>query len=172
MADIRAGSSREFAAARAAYEDVVRLAPNSVDAGIAASRLDELTAREDVVRLEADMLAFEERRREEVARAQAELAAAQKSKDPLWGRLQARGWLERTELENDQTAYVIRWAGKITTEVVCTSGRYDLSVFEGFEVGITGVTTRAAIEASLGQSARPVRIDASRIEVISGRYKR
>jgi len=172
MADIRAGRSQDFEAARSGFERVIELAPRTVDAGIAQARLDELAARQDVVRLENDMRAFEQRRHEEIARAQAELATVQKSRDPLWGRLQARGWLEREDRGEAGTFYVIRWAGKVTTEIVCTSGRYDLSIFEGFEVGITGVTTRAPIEASIGQSARPVRLDAARIEVISGRYQR
>jgi hypothetical protein len=180
MIEIRAGKSTDFEVARSGYQQVIQLAPRSVDAGVARARLDELNARQDVVRLENDMRAFEERRRQEVARAQDELATAQKNRDPLWGRLQARGWLEPAPGSKNTNAsgeeiprtYVIRWAGKVTTEVVCTSGRYDLSVFEGFEVGVTGVTTRAPIEASIGQPARPVRLDAARIEVISGRYQR
>jgi hypothetical protein len=168
LAKIRSGESTDFDAARAAFRHVLDVAPRSAEAKIALSRLEEIDARADVVRLQEDMQAYEADRQEERARAEEDLRELQAKKDPLWGgRLQARGWLERSP--DDPKTFVVRWGGEVTTELVCTSGRYDLDVFEGYEIGATGIVTRQATPPAIGQAARPERIDASRIEVISGR---
>ena len=65
---------------------------------------------------------------------------------------------------------MLSWSGKDVAEVVCHSGRYDLSVFKNFEIGINGRTLRGAVEASAGRARAP-QIDVARIEVLGGRSR-
>jgi hypothetical protein len=64
---------------------------------------------------------------------------------------------------------VLRFSGEDTAELVCFSGRYDLSVFEGFELGVNGELLRGPIEASAGRTFRAQQLNVARIEVLSGR---
>jgi hypothetical protein len=47
-----------------------------------------------------------------------------------------------------------------------------LSAFEGFEIGVQGAVLRSAVPGTDTVAARPGRIDASRIEVLSARATR
>jgi hypothetical protein len=90
-----------------------------------------------------------------------------RSKDPLWGRFLARGWVVRRDTKEGPT-YYLNWRTDDVCEIVCTAGRYDLAVFEGFEVGVMGTTSRGALPASDAGPAKPQLLDLYRIEVISG----
>jgi hypothetical protein len=172
-AEAKAGTA-SFEAARAAYEDVIALAAvRSTEAVAAQTRLDEIAAREEIERLQSDYARYEDERRAEIAAAEAELEAIRIKKDPLWGgRFQARGWIERAARTDGDEVWVVRWSGRETAEIVCSSGRYDLSTFAQFEVGVSGVTTRGAQPSGIGQQSRPVVLDAARIEILSGRRPR
>jgi hypothetical protein len=50
-------------------------------------------------------------------------------------------------------------------QIVCTSGRYDLDLFVGYEIGTRGLDLQPVIA---GGRSLP-RIDVGRIEVLSGR---
>lgn len=169
MAEARAAANPDYSAARAAYERVLEESPKGSAAETARLRLEEIAARQDIVALRAEAAASEEKRQAELAKADARLREASVSQDPMWGRFQARGWLERDVRPGESPRYVVRWGGKTVAEVVCTSGRYDLGAFDSYEVGLTGVTLRGAV-AQDGGTSEPMRIDATRIEVISGRY--
>jgi hypothetical protein len=168
MAEARASAAPDFSAARAAYERVIEESPKSAAADTARLRLEEIAARQDILKIRAEAEAAEGKRQAELAKADARLREASVSQDPNWGRFQARGWLERDAQPGAPPRYVVRWGGKTVAEVVCTSGRYDLSAFESYEVGLMGVTLRGAI-AQEGGAGDPVKFDATRIEVISGR---
>lgn len=168
MVEARVAAKPDFSAAKAAYERVLEESPKGAAADTARLRLEEIAARQEIVRIRADVEATEGVRQAELAKADARLREASVSQDPMWGRFQARGWLEREERPGQAARYVVRWGGKTVTEVVCTSGRYDLAAFDRYEVGLTGVTLRGAAAQADG-SSDPMRIDATRIEVISGR---
>ncbi len=169
MVEARAAAKPDFSAAKAAYERVLEESPKGAAADTARLRLEEIAARQEIVRIRADAQATEGARQAELAKADARLREASVSQDPMWGRFQARGWLEREERPGQSARYVVRWGGKTVSEIVCTSGRYDLAAFDGYEVGLMGVTLRSAAAQADG-SSDPMRIDATRIEVISGRY--
>jgi hypothetical protein len=169
MVEARAAAKPDFSAAKAAYERVLEESPKGAAADTARLRLEEIAARQEIVRIRADAQATEGARQAELAKADARLREASVSQDPMWGRFQARGWLEREKRPGQPARFVVRWGGKTVSEIVCTSGRYDLAAFDGYEVGLMGVTLRGAAAQADG-SSDPMRIDAARIEVISGRY--
>ncbi len=168
LAEAKASAKPDYSAARAAYERVLEESPKGAAADTARLRLEEIAARQEILRIRAEAEGAESKRQAELAKADARLREASVSQDPNWGRFQARGWLEREQRPDMPPRYVVRWGGKTVAEVVCTSGRYDLSAFESFEVGLMGVTLRGAV-AQDGGAGDPMKFDATRIEVISGR---
>lgn len=159
----RASQRPDWAGVRAAYQKVIDASPSGSAASSARSRLQEVEAREGIEKLKADATKTEAQRQAELAKKQDELREASLYTDPLWGRFQARGWVEQAD-----DRFVVRWANKLTAEIVCTQKRYDLAQFVGYEVGVIGITSRAAVPAAGGNDAKPARIDVSRLEVLSG----
>lgn len=155
MEAARKADRPDFAPAKLAYKRIVETSPSGAAADTARVRLQEIDAREELIALQADAQKTEAMREEEIAKKNAELREASLYQDPLWGRFQARGWLEK-----DGERFVIRWANKRTADVVCSQKRYDLNAYVGFEIGVVGAQSRA------GQSGTVV--DVSRIEVLSG----
>ena len=78
------------------------------------------------------------------------------------GRYDARGWLESRKRSNGEWSWYLSFAGKETCVVQCSSGRYNISMFEGYEIGVTGMMIN---EAGAAQST----CDMRSIEVLSGR---
>lgn len=167
----RATTDKDFTAARAAYEHALMVAPKGTVADRANARLEEITAHEKLESLRDEISAAEAERAAERARLQRELDESNRRRsDPLVGRYQARGWLEARKVRGaDEPIYLIRWAGSEQAELISSDGRYDLSLFVGYEVGVVGGTSRAPIPASSSTIARPVQFDVMKIEVISGR---
>lgn len=155
METARKADRPDFAPAKLAYKKILDTTPSGAAADTARVRLQEIDAREELAALHVDAQKSEVMREEEIARKNAELREASLYQDPLWGRFQARGWLEK-----EGERFVIRWANKRTAEVVCSQKRYDLNKYVGFEVGVSGAQSRAGDKASV--------VDVSRIEVISG----
>jgi hypothetical protein len=154
----RASEALDFSAAKASYQKVVELAPNSSSADAARAGLSKIDLHEEIARIKADRVSLEADRAARLAQAEKDLRDASLGSDPLWGRFQSRGWLTK---EGDR--WVVRWAGKVTSEITCSSGRYDLALFQGFQLGITGALQRGA------SSDGPARFDVRRIEVLDGR---
>jgi hypothetical protein len=167
MTAARASENPDFTASKSAYHAVIAESPSGASAGTAQARLDEIAIREEIQRLKLEKTSFEKQRTERLADAEAKLREVNRRQDPLWGRLQARGWLESDVKPGALPRYVLRWGGKDVAEILCASGRYDLEKFVGFEVGVVGVTQRAAVEGAGDSPGTPARIDATRIEVIS-----
>jgi hypothetical protein len=169
MAKDDAGSIPDYGAVRAAYEQVLALETEGPSAARARARLDEVGLRAEAYRLRHE-LELERARREAEARAARERMEQAGDRDPFYGRFDSRGWLERRiEPGTTEPVWVLRWSGEDSAELVCFSGRYDLSVFEGYELGINGQMLSGPIEASAGRAMRAARFDVRRIEVISGR---
>jgi hypothetical protein len=103
------------------------------------------------------------REREDAERA-AELKRRKDEKTPLMGRYDARGWVESRKLSDGGTGWFLRFAGKESCAIQCSSGRYDISMFAGYEVGVVG---RMMNEPGAGQTS----CDLRSIEVLSGRSK-
>ncbi|MBK7643820.1 MAG: hypothetical protein IPJ19_12370 [Planctomycetes bacterium] len=153
-----ASDSSDFSAAKSAFQKVVDAAPQSSAADSARIGLEKIALHEEIVRIRNDRASLEVDREKRLAQAEKDLREASLSSDPLWGRFQTRGWLEK---EGDR--WVVRWAGKLASEITCSSQRYDLSLFAGYQLGITGALVRGA------SSDGPARFDVRRIEVLDAR---
>ena len=159
-----ASAHPDYTAARAAFQAVIDASPSSLDAATARASLEKIGVLEEIARLRTDLGVAEQKRHEELEKANARLRELSVKQDPLWGRFQSRGWVER-----EGGRYWIRWSGKTSAEIECKNGRYDLGNYVGFEVGVNGVTMRSATAASTSADAQPALLDVTRVEVISGR---
>lgn len=159
-----------WAPVRAAFERYVEKNPSGAFAEQARLQLQRIGLHEEIARIRNDQVMRESQRAEALKAAQQRLAEANASKDPLGGKFQARGWIVREQVTPTETPrYVVYWAGTAQAEIVCSSGRYDLANFDQFEVGIVGAVLRPAVAATATTSARPARIDVTRVEVLGGR---
>lgn len=160
----KASPTPDYAPARAAFEKIVEAAPKTTVADSARLALDKISVLEEIERLKHDAKLVDAKRQDELEKANARLRELSVKQDPMWGRFQARGWVER-----DGDRFWIRWSGKNAAEIECQSGRYQLADYAGFEVGVMGVTMRAAIAQNGATASQPPLINVTRIEVISGR---
>lgn len=160
----------DFSAARAAYQDLLNRMGEGYYAERAEMGLKKIELHEDLARMAGEARIRQEQAitRQQTLITRLEEANMAKS-DPLWGRYQTRGWVERVARRGEEPAWQIRWAGETQSELICRSGRYDLSLYEGFEVGVVGGTSRAPIPASTSSRARPIQFDVLKLEVISAR---
>lgn len=103
------------------------------------------------------------RERGETAR-QAELERIRAQKTPLMGKYDSRGWVEPYRMPDGEMGWYLRFGGKDTCAIQCTSGRYELSMFAGYEVGVIGSMTNEP-------GAMRSTCDLRAIEVLSGRNR-
>ena len=150
---------------RAAYLAVLALDPDAPTRHLVNIQLDQLDLREQFLVARAELQRERERREELRVSLEEELRTANRRKDPLLGRFHARGWLERFDVPGSDPSYRLRWSGRLGAQIVCTSGRYDLDLFVGYEIGTRGLDLQPVIA---GGRSLP-RIDIGRIEVLSGR---
>jgi BMFP domain-containing protein YqiC len=150
---------------RAAYQAVLALEPDAPTRHLVQSQLAQLDLREQFLVARAELERERDRREALRASLEEELRTANRRKDPLLGRFQARGWVERFDVPEGEPTYRLRWSGRLGPEVVCTSGRYDLDQFVGYEIGTTGFD----LQPLVAEGRRRSRIDVGRIEVLSGR---
>jgi hypothetical protein len=172
LAAARTAENPDFGPAKQAYQAVIAEAPQGDVARTAQARLDEISIREEIQGLKAEKSKVQVDRTQKLADAEARLKEVNQRQDPLWGRFQARGWLENTAAAGQSPHYLLRWGGKDVAEISCGSGRYDLAKFVGFEVGIYGVVQKAAVPAAEGEPGSPAQIDATRVEVIAAHATR
>lgn len=153
----------DYGAVREALEDILERSPSVAITASARNELEMVSHLEEAAALRAELERERQRRTEEALARQRQVWEAAREKDPLGGVFRSRGILER-QLGTDGTPrYFLRFGGERRSELVCATGRYDLDVFSGFEVGVfgdelattTGVTT-------------PV-IDLRRIEILARR---
>jgi hypothetical protein len=168
----RTSSSPDWNGVRAAYQRYLDKNPNGTFAEKARLQLQKVELHEEIVRIQSERTRDDSTRGERLAAARARLEAASQIDDPLWGRFQSRGWIVREQpVASDAPRYVVYWAGRAQAAIVCSSGRYDLSKFADYEVGISGALLRQGVSGSESTAARPARIDATRIEVIGARAR-
>jgi hypothetical protein len=158
------GPRPDYAALRAAYVGVLAMGPDAPTRSLAEQRLAKLEAHRELddIRREIEAASVERQKQLEELRAEAERNLNQR--DPLWGRFQSRGWLER-QTKDGKVVYLVRWGSDFLAQVQCSSGRYELELYDGFEVGVQGMPAQPAAGAA---GSYPV-IEVDRIEVISAR---
>lgn len=128
----------DFAEMRDAYDRVAALDTNGDLEGIVFGKLQTVDALEDVWRTR--MLLEEERaeRQRELARRQREQWERLRERDPFYGHFAVRGSLERFQSADGVTSYRVVRGGDPRAAVRCTSGRFELDLFVGREVGLEG----------------------------------
>jgi hypothetical protein len=155
--------SPDFAAVRAAYGRALAADSTGPTAEIARSRLKEVDAYAEAFAIRSELEAERARRQGESERRQQALENAAANTDPFAGRYDARGWLERRKSGKTER-FVLVWSGKEVAELVCTSKRYELGLFENYQIGVNGFGSNAGVSGG-----GPV--DVARIEVLAGRFK-
>ena len=132
-------------------------------ASLARADLERVAALEQAATLRTE-LERERERRAEAARAEhARVLESSRKKDPLGHVFLARGVLLRRVGTDGIPHYLLRFGNDVTHELVCASGRYELDLFAGYEVGVQGEERPAA-----GPDGQRV-LEVSRLEVIARR---
>jgi len=166
MREAIASDAPNFANVRAAYAEVYLLNPDPNTRRIVERDLDQIKLHEELLaeraKLNEQRKALDaERERQDRVRREAELR-----KDPLWGRFESRGWLTSESVKGGGKRYIVSYAGDRKQVIECSSGRYNLELFVGYEIGVEGLLSGRNAATELPT------VDARSIEVISGRYRR
>ena len=168
------GGVPNYALVREGYEAVLAKtglagAPTGSSADLARDRIGLCKAYEEAYSLRSTLQQQRSALDATLKKRDEDMARAAK-RGVFDGRYDVRGWVEKRMLPGqDAPIYIVRWGGDQTAEVVCTTGRYDLAVFVDFEIGVNGRELRGAISGPTSALTRPRELDASRVEVISGR---
>jgi hypothetical protein len=157
----------DFESSIRAFNTVLKMVPeSSIVASEANSKLMEAKAYQTSAATRATLAAVEQRQEEMVAEwAEAKRREELRSSD-LMGRFMGRGWVKKTGRSED-ARYFMHWDDTVQ-EISCESGRYDLDLFVGYELGVRGMILRAASMATDDMPAEVSLLDVSRLEVISG----
>ncbi|MEM1449111.1 MAG: hypothetical protein AAF957_06930 [Planctomycetota bacterium] len=151
-----------------AYEGVVAKAPaGSVTRQNATQRLERARVQMEVAALREDYNAKAREHDDEVDKINRYLDEQRMRKTARWGRFAERGWLQARKIAGERRYFLI-FSGSTMAEVRCASARYDLSLFEGFEIGVLGDEIAPSVSATPTSRALARIIDIERIEVISG----
>ncbi|MEO0661336.1 MAG: SH3 domain-containing protein, partial [Planctomycetota bacterium] len=152
-----------------AYGVVLDQAPfGSVTREKAEDRLEQARVQMEFVSLREEFAVSKQRSDAEIRRIDRMLEARQKRKTARWGRYEERGWIEARPTGSESRWYLV-FGGETVAEVRCLSGRYDLDVFEGYEIGVIGREIAPVVRATATSLPEARVVDAQRIEVISGR---
>jgi hypothetical protein len=161
---LRAESKKDtpdFDAVRASFETLLAGNPGGELAARARQGIERADALREVHELRLALDREREEREAAVAAAREAVFERSLAKDPLLGVFAARGVVERTVGTDGTPRFLLRRGDRVQGELFCASGRYDLSLFAGLEVGVQGRPLASA------DAAAPLRLELSRVEVIS-----
>lgn len=151
----------------AAYDKVLEAAPEtSLTYQKASERLTQSKLTMEVVAIREDMNMEQRAKDRKIREIDRFLEQQQQRKNPRWGRFEERGWLEARE-RGGITRWYLVFGGETLAEVKCMTRRYDLGVFEGFEIGVIGREISPVVRSTATSRAEARVIDAQGIEVIS-----
>lgn len=166
--ELRSPTSENWREVVVAYDAVIASAPEgTVTRQNARTRHRTATARMELAKLREDVNSQAQRHDEELSKVNAYLETRQARTSARQGRFRERGWLERAVIDG-RDAWTISFAGETVAEVTCSSRRYDLAFFDGYDIGVFGVELQAAVLASEDTTGTPPVIDIGRIEVLAG----
>lgn len=152
-----------------AYAEVIDEAPaSSITHANASSRMRDARMKLEVAELREELIAKRERRDEEVRQLDAYLDSQKRRRTARWDRYEERGWLESRNVGGQKRWYLV-FAGNTVAEVRCMSERYELGVFDGFEIGVIGHEVVPVVQATQTSLAEARVVDIQRIEVISAK---
>ena len=152
-----------------AYAAVMTRAPkSSITYANAAARMNDAQMKLEVAILRDELVANRERRDEEVRQIDEFLDHQKRRRSARWDRYEERGWLESRNVGGQKRWYLV-FAGSTVAEVRCLSERYQLEVFDGFEIGVIGHEVVPVVQATQTSLAEARVVDIQRIEVISAK---
>ncbi len=155
-----------------AYEAVVAAAPeSSITYANATARLEDARMKLELASLRDELVAKRERRDEELRQLNDFLDKQDRRRSARWDRYEERGWLESRNVGGQKRWYLV-FAGSTVAEVRCMSARYDLAVFDGFEIGVIGHEVVPVVTATQTSFAEARVVDIQRLEVISAKARR
>jgi hypothetical protein len=166
MEDERNRPEPDWSSVRALFTEAERQAPTGAERLQVRQGLQTLAALEEASALRARLEQEKVNRAEAVHRERDRVQAESREKDPLGGVFLARGGLERRiEGVGDAQSkrYFLRFGTGVGAEIVCVSGRYDLDLYVGYQIGVRGLE----IAPASGESPR--QIEVSRLEVTGRR---
>ena len=154
----------DFQTARQRLDAVLSSSPSGAVTAETRHEFERVTAFEAVARMRAELERERLRRAEEARRRQVAVWEASVAKDPLGHVFLSRGILLRQIGADGTPRYFLRFGQEITSELVCVSGRYDLDVFAGYEIGVQGESLQLA-----GAAGAPQAIEVQRLEILRRR---
>lgn len=172
LAQQRRAEQPNFAPVREQYQRVLASTKEGATADLARRGLSEVEALIELQAIQATLLAERERAQADAERRRIAMEQAANNPPDLYGgRFDTRGWLEKRVVPGQAPVYLLRWGGESVAEIQCNSGRYELSDFNGCELGIKGRQLRDYVPGDIGRVAVPRLFDASRIEILAGKAK-
>jgi hypothetical protein len=154
-----------------AYTSVAERAPqSSITYSNAIARMEDARMKLEVAALRDELVAKRERRDEEVRQIDEFLDHQKRRRSARWDRYEERGWLESRNVGGQKRWYLV-FAGATVAEVRCMSERYQLEVFDGFEIGVLGHEVVPVVQATPSTLAEARVVDIQRIEVISAKAR-
>lgn len=154
-----------------AYTSVAERAPkSSITYSNAVARMEDARMKLEVAALRDELVAKRERRDEEVRQIDEFLDHQKRRRSARWDRYEERGWLESRNVGGQKRWYLV-FAGATVAEVRCMSERYQLEVFNGFEIGVLGHEVVPVVQATPSTLAEARVVDIQRIEVISAKAR-
>jgi len=163
LAEQRTQANPNFASVREAYSRVITIEPEGVAAMLAKQGIETVEALEAAASIREELEGEKKRREEELLKRQEEIWETSRKKDPLLGKFAGRGVLERRIVPGSEARFWLRWRGADAYELVCKSGRYDLNLFAGYEIGVEGVVGEAPVGGA------PAVMDVAKLQVLSRR---
>lgn len=157
----RASDQPEYAALEGELRALLASAPTSALELEVQGELSRLKALAEVAQVRVELERERARREEEVRSREKGVREASRAKDPLGPVYRSRGVLLRSTRGNEPARFHLSFGGKEICEVVCTSGRYDLDLFAGYEVGVFGDEIASTAGASV--------LDIGRLEIVKRR---
>ncbi|MFT6832063.1 MAG: hypothetical protein ACJAZN_002231 [Planctomycetota bacterium] len=166
---LKTASSTAWEDVVAAYVVVVDEAPgSSITHGNATTKLTDARLKLELAVIRDELVAKRTRHDEDVRQIDAYLADQKRKRTARWDRYSERGWLESRNVGGQKRWYLV-FAGQTVAEVRCMSERYQMDVFDGFEIGVIGREVIPVVQATQTSLAEARVVDIQRIEVISAK---
>lgn len=162
-----------WTAVQNAYLKVVDMAgPSTPLTQVASRQAERCGLRAVLANLGGDITEREDARRQRIAQLLDEQRLREMARTPDWGRFDGRGWVESVQTAGEPDRWFIWWAGTRRVELISGDGRYDLTDYVGYQVGIAGAMRREYSPPTLEVDEQLPLLDVRRIEVIAGGRKR
>jgi len=170
--ELRSPTSEDWRGVVVAYDAVIASAPEgTITLQNAQTRHRTAVARMELASLREDVNHQARRHDAELSKVNAYLETREARGSARQGRFRERGWLESRKVDGEE-AWFLSFAGGTVAEVTCRSGRYDLGLFEGYDLGVFGIEVQPEVLATVTTIATPPVIDIGRIEVLAGSLAR